>query len=377
MLKQPPESAPAKEAKVDFRGALNACKGDWPDLPVAIKNGIGVRVGDIAYVGLGSAGTELFALDLNNPGTGWKRKAEFIGPPTGSAAATSVDGKIFVFSGNGKATTTAKSPIIFDRAYTYDPAVDRWSALDTSTPVGLSGAKALPLTDGRIAFIGGYNKQLFDKYLADLSGMDADEHPAELGNLINNYMGMRPEDYKWNNRVLFYDPKTNAWGTFGDAPYLPNCDSAAVQTNQDEFIVVSGEIKPGLRTPEVKRLAFIENAPTWQSLTDLPVTACDNAQEGVAGAFVGYSGDRILVAGGVNFPGARNNAAAGKWYAHQGLTKKWRDEIYAFDGQAWREAGKLPHGLGYGIAFSVPDGLLIVGGEDAQGKARTEVFVIN
>ena len=30
----------------------------WPDLPVGIKNGISARVGDTAYVGLGSAGTD-------------------------------------------------------------------------------------------------------------------------------------------------------------------------------------------------------------------------------------------------------------------------------------------------------------------------------
>jgi N-acetylneuraminate epimerase len=244
--------------------ALPEAVETWPDLPVAIKNGIGVRVGDIAYVGLGSAGTDLYALDLKNPSTGWVRKAAFIGASTNSAAATTVDDRIFVFSGNGKSTPDAKSSIIFDSVYTYDPANDLWSRLDTRTPVGLSGAKALPLSDGRIAIVGGYNKDLFDRYLADLSVLDKDENPVELARLVDGYMGMPPEDYKWNDSVLSYDPKANSWSSLGENPFPPNCDSAVAQTGRDTFLLVNGEIKPGLRTPALKRVSIEGDTPRWQ-----------------------------------------------------------------------------------------------------------------
>src|SRR5690606_29176673 len=123
------------------------------------------RVGDVAYVGLGSAGTDFYALDLADPAKGWVKRAAFTGPATNGAAVAVTGKTILTFSGNGKPDAAASSPIIFDTVYAYDTEADTWSKLETRTPAGLSGAKALTLDDGRIAIVGGYNKDLFDKYL--------------------------------------------------------------------------------------------------------------------------------------------------------------------------------------------------------------------
>lgn len=348
----------------------------WPDLPVGVKSGISARIGDTAYVGLGSAGTDFYALDLTHPEQGWQKRASFAGPATNGAAVAVSGQTIYVFSGNGKADADAKSPIIFDTAYAYDSAADSWSKLDTQTPAGLSGAKAMTLADGRIAIVGGYSKELFDKYLADVAATDKDKDPEGFKTLVASYMGMKPEEYRWNDAVLAYDPAANAWATLGENPFLPNCDPALVTEADGSALLVSGEIKPGLRTPEVKRLTIGANGVEWQKLADLPPLSASEPQEGVAGAYAGIAGDDILVAGGANFRGAQANAAAGKWFAHDGLKKDWRDEVYAFDGKDWKTAGKLPQGLAYGASFSVPGGVLVVGGEDDEGAPRTGVFLL-
>ena len=46
------------------------------------------------------------------------------------------------------------------------------------------------------------------------------------------------------------------------------------------------------------------------------------------------------------------------------------------DGEQWQEVGELPLGLAYGASFSVDDTLLVVGGEDATGTARMDVFAL-
>ncbi|MGF7007899.1 N-acetylneuraminate epimerase [Aminobacter sp. BE322] len=348
----------------------------WPDLPVGIKNGIAARIGDTAYVGLGSAGTDFYSLDLANPALGWIRRTTFAGPSTNGAAVAAVGNKIFVFSGNGKATADARSPIIFDSVYAYDAASDAWSSIDTKTPAGLSGAKAETLSDGLIAIIGGYNKELFDNYHVDLAAADKETNPKGFKQLVDAYMGMAPKDYRWNTKVLSYDAAANSWGTLGESPYLPNCDPAIVGRGDNAFLVISGEIKSGLRTANVKLVTVEGKSATWQQLADLPKPAADDRQEGVAGAFAGEATGAVLVAGGANFSGAQANADAGKWFAHDGLKKCWRDEIYAFDGKHWKEIGKLPRGLAYGASFSTPGGVLIVGGEDSEGRPRTEVFLL-
>lgn len=348
----------------------------WPDLPAPLKNGIAARVGDMAFVGLGSAGTDLYALDLSAPAAGWQKRASFIGPATNGAAVAVSATTIYLFSGNGKAAEDDRSPIIFDTIYAYDTQSDRWSKRDTKTPVGLSGAKAVSLGDGRIALVGGYNKALFDTYLAETGAIDKEADPEGFRALVASYMGMEPKAYRWNDKLLVYDPAANRWGSLGDNPYLPNCDPALVAEGDGRFLVMSGEIKPGLRTPEVKRVEIKGASAVWTKLADLPPALPGQQQEGVAGAYAGIVGGDVLLAGGANFPGARANAQAGRWFAHDGLKKGWRDEVYVLGGTSWKLAGRLPRGLAYGASFAAPGGLLIAGGEDGDGMPRADVFLL-
>ncbi|WP_262299391.1 N-acetylneuraminate epimerase [Microvirga sesbaniae] len=348
----------------------------WPDLPAGVKNGISAHIGDTIYVGLGSAGTAFYSLDLKDRAKGWVTRSAFPGPATNGAAVATSNGQIFVFSGNGKPAPDAKSPIIFSTVYRYDPASDKWASVDTKTPVGLSGARAFSIPDGRIAIVGGYNKDLFDKYLADVSSTDKERNPQEYGRLVSSYMSMQPRAYRWNDKLLAFDPVGRRWSELGDNPFLPNCDSGLVQTGEGAFLIISGEIKPGLRTPNTKAIKITGDKVEWEQLPDLPAPSPDVLQEGIAGPYAGAVGGNVLVAGGANFTGARARAETGSWFAHEGLTKAWRKEIYVWDGAVWTQVGQLPIGLAYGAAFNTPDGVLIVGGEDERGTARSDAFLL-
>ena len=96
----------------------------------------------------------------------------------------------------------------------------------------------------------------------------------------------------------------------------------------------------------------------------------------MAGSFAGYSNNVLLVAGGANFPGAWQQYDAGQNYAHKGLKKTWRDDIYARRDGKWSHAGKLPAGLGYGTVIQLDDGVLVIGGELDGGAASKDVFLL-
>ena len=356
-----------------FLGGTHAMAQDWPDLPTGIKNGISARIGNTILVGLGTAGQSLYALDLDDLAAGWRERANFVGAPTNGAASVASGGKLYVFGGNGKATPDAVSPVIHDTAYVYDLAADSWSQLDTATPAGLSGARAMASSDGRLLFAGGYNKPLFDQYLLDVSTTDAKAEPDKYAALVQGYMNQPPEFYQWNDRLLSYDPATNSWGDLGENPFLPNCDAAYVDLGNDRFLLLNGEVKPGLRTDVVKTITLDGATARWSEDPRLPAPANAGMQEGVAGAYAGRIGDTVLLAGGANFPGAREKSEAGTWFAHEGLTKTWRGEVYALSAGQWAEIGALPEGMGYGASFTLEDGILLVGGEDGTGAARPDV----
>lgn len=98
------------------------------------------------------------------------------------------------------------------------------------------------------------------------------------------------------------------------------------------------------------------NSFTWDSLPPIPDAT------GFAGSFAGVSNNALLVAGGANFP---NGGAPWK----PGSVKTWYDKVFVLekpDG-AWKEAGRLPMPLGYGVSATVADGLIIAGGSNESG----------
>jgi SSS family solute:Na+ symporter len=90
----------------------------------------------------------------------------------------------------------------------------------------------------------------------------------------------------------------------------------------------------------------------WTRLPDLP------NRDGVAAPFAGTSGGALIVAGGANFPGAK------PW---DGGAKIWHDSIFVLDRPdgVWREAGRLPRPLAYGVSVAAGAGVICVGGSDA------------
>lgn len=91
----------------------------------------------------------------------------------------------------------------------------------------------------------------------------------------------------------------------------------------------------------------------WSELPPIP------DKLGVAGAFAGVHNGALLVAGGANFPGKP------PW---QGGKKVWHDSVFVLDkpGGIWRTAGRLARPLGYGVSLSIPEGVVCLGGSDAQ-----------
>lgn len=347
----------------------------WPDLPQGIKNGVSGRAGNRLYVGLGTAGQSVFALDLDALHMGWATVAPFPGPARDGAACAVVDGRLYVVSGLGKAAPDDAASRVLQDVHMYDPATDVWTKLDTAPPAGFLGASAFALDDERIGLVGGVNTSVFDTFMVAAASADARENTQHWQQTFAAFMSMPPEGHKWNLKLWVYSISANAWSDFGDNPYLPNTGAACVRV-QDGVLIINGEIKPGLRTPQVKHIGVQPDGVIWSQQDPIPPLEGRSMQDGLAGAYAGHANGVLLVAGGANFHGSRAIAATGEWYAHRGLQKVWNRDIYARQDGIWRVAGQLPSGLGYGASFEIPQGLLLVGGEDQDQNARNDVLLL-
>jgi N-acetylneuraminic acid mutarotase len=68
-------------------------------------------------------------------------------------------------------------------------------------------------------------------------------------------------------------------------------------------------------------------------------------------------GDKLIVAGGANFPDKK------PW---EGGKKRWYDEVWAFDLKlkTWEQLGKLPKPIAYGVSVTFNDAIICVGGSN-------------
>lgn len=100
---------------------------------------------------------------------------------------------------------------------------------------------------------------------------------------------------------------------------------------------------------------------TWTQLPAVPDPL------GFAGSYAGVSHGALLVAGGANFPDRA------PW---EGGTKVWHDRVFVLEpgAKAWREGGRLPRAAGYGLSITTTEGVVLVGGGDAE-RNFTEVWL--
>lgn len=117
-------------------------------------------------------------------------------------------------------------------------------------------------------------------------------------------------------------------------------------------------------------LSAQDAAPSFNSscFTPLP-PLCAEGGQGVSAPYAGAIGDRVVVAGGCNFPDVP---------AAQGGSKKFYTAIYTLapsTDTAWTPAGHLGVASAYGVSVTTPRGIVIIGGTDGQ-RSLDQVWLL-
>lgn len=248
---------------------------------------------------------------------------------------------------------------------------DTWSELPANSPRALLGASALVNGD-RVVFVGGVCKAIFDGFCAE-QALAAEE--AQRQHLTQAYLSEDPAAYAFSPEVFAFQPTDNTWRELGRVPGAPVV-GAALATTGNVLVLLGGELKPGLRSRANWQAQISDEGLTWEAMPELPPGPSEALQEGLAGAFAGYSHGVLLLAGGTNFPGAQARFAGGHRYAHQGMSKTWRDDIWAYVNGAWQWAGRLPQGRAHGLCLGDGEQLLLLGGEAAGGTALASCIAL-
>lgn len=217
-----------------------------PQLPRAMSLGGGVLVGSRLYVagGIeGPAATEALAMfcsiDLAAAPDErhWREHPTWPGLPRILPTLGTVAGKVYLVSGAALAPAAAGETAMTRRfltdAHEFDPDTDTWRTIaPCPVPLVAAPAPAIPIDRSRLVFLPGDDGALFFRQ-QELAG----GHPG------------------FPRHIHCYDSAANAWHRFGTVP-----DSIRVAvvtptvTWHGGFIVPSGEVQPGVRSPQVARV---------------------------------------------------------------------------------------------------------------------------
>ena len=239
-----------------------SCEGEniaikqLPPLPCTIDNAAGAVSGNNIYIAGGNANgkasSRLFTLNINDRQTGWQELVPFPGNGRVQPVCAATDEALYLWGGFTPKDSLTEAKVHTD-GYKYTFADKKWSALDTVTDengaqLTLSGGTAIAYNDTLILAAGGVNRTIFEDAI---SGTYSCIPPKE-------YMKQAAEWYKFNGRLLAFDTKREQWHLVQKNQLYAR--AGALLTTDGEYIYyIGGELKPGIRTPEIVKSTVIPN----------------------------------------------------------------------------------------------------------------------
>ena len=255
-----------KVFRMTFNRKKNKAEFEFlPELPVTAHSFAATLFKEKIYVIGGSLnGTpanDVFVLDLNDLKNGWQKKSPYPGKARLQSIAIAQNSdhkknKIYLFSGHRFSQHETHISTTF---LSYDPAQDKWSdekeivAEKGGAPLSLGGACGIAVGDQHIIFTGGYNKEIFEAAIERerfIKNISDDAEKDKLNKEAVEYLKKPLDFFQWNNRLLAFHTVTETWHTIDQVPFRPTCGSVLLH-NEEKFYLVNGEIKPGIRTPDI------------------------------------------------------------------------------------------------------------------------------
>ena len=210
-----------------------------PDFPLAIANIALTHIGNIVYA--------------VNPQ--WKTLPK-LPLALANSVAIAQKGKngtnIYVVGGRTKTDLGVSD--LHNTTFVFDVKKQSWETAATISDginsTNFSAGAGVAIGSHSILIVGGDNGVVFNQIETYLSQIAKAESPEEKADLIakkNKLVTNHPGFY---NGILLYNTLTDQWSKVGELPFLPHVTTPAVLWDK-KIILSNGEIKPGIRTPDV------------------------------------------------------------------------------------------------------------------------------
>ena len=230
-----------------------------PDFPIAVTNIALTHIDNVVYA-LGGDETKkssdlVFSIDLNNTKPEWKALPKL---PFALANAVAVVQKdkngTAIYIVGGRTKTPSGISDLHNTTLAFNLKKQTWESRakisDGKNTTNFSAGSGVPIGNNNILILGGDNGTTFHKietYLSQIAQATSEEEKARLiaeKNILNTtHKG-------FYNDILLYNTLTDKWTKIGELPFLAHVTTTATLWD-DKIVLSNGEIKPGIRTPDV------------------------------------------------------------------------------------------------------------------------------
>jgi sialate O-acetylesterase len=245
-----------------------------PALPYTNADMGGALIGSRIYLAGGAingkAGNHCVYLELSGTGKKeWREVPDFPGQERlQPVVAAQYDGNetcLYLFGGYCFDVEVNAAPEIMTDGYKFIPSQHQWIGVASTTvddeAQAMVGASAISAGNNSIVCLGGVNRDLFF-YDQDIVRQIQQARLSQDTSLLNalfmqrrSYWLQPPDFFRFNKNILVYRTPTDTWEKAGMLPCQPFTGAVVVKSD-DYFIVVNGEIKPGVRTNEVYAIRY-------------------------------------------------------------------------------------------------------------------------
>lgn len=251
------------------KGTINQCA--LPSLPMPIDNLAAAYCPPYVYAAGGNGNSTpcnaFLRLNLDDVERGWERLPDFPGAARVQPVLVAQDGPegmAIYLAGGFQPIVDNQAPIVATDVYAFDPSSSTWRQesrlplLANGSNRSLTGGCAVAFGKDKILWMGGVNYDRFYDALIRplrLAEAEARHDSAKLETLqaeAKAYMHHPVEWYQFNTSLLQYDTYTKEWTNLGEHEQLARAGAGAV-IDGNRLFIVNGELKPGIRTPQVNR----------------------------------------------------------------------------------------------------------------------------
>jgi N-acetylneuraminate epimerase len=203
-----------------------------PALPIPLANMSGALAGHVLYVAGGtsipgeqSASSRFFALDLEAQPSAWRELEPVPGPPRLLAVPAAQNDAFHLFGGVALAPNAEGTVgrVFLREALSYRPGRG-WKRLADLPRPSVAAPSPAPFVAGKLLLLAGDD---------------------------GSRAGFKPPDMHpgFASTILAYDPAADVWSEAGEVP-APRATACCVEWDRS-FVVPSGEMRPGIRSPEI------------------------------------------------------------------------------------------------------------------------------